>query len=75
MLNSQLTNTLSDFPTDNVVCVKLQGSQESIMLKVMNVEDGDNGVTNIVVQPFANPNNYVAEARSMADSIRRIFGV
>jgi len=70
MINAQLVELLKQHIKDDLVCVRIAGSDKR--LKIVDVDDGcDVGMLEVVVEPFDNNDNYYAETNKQAENWNR----
>lgn len=70
MINAQLIELLKQYIEDDLVCVRVSGSNKH--LKIVNVDDGcDVGMLEVIVEPFESDVNYYAETNKLAKSWNR----
>ena len=70
MINAQLAELLKQHIKDDLVCVRIAGSDKR--LKIVDVDDGcDVGMLEVVVEPFDSNDNYYAETNKQAENWNR----
>lgn len=70
MINAQLVELLKGFNPDNLVSIRVAGS--NMRLKIVDVDDGcDVGMLEVVAEPFDNNDNYYAETNKQAENWNR----
>lgn len=70
MINAQLIELLKQYIEDDLVCVRVAGSNKH--LKIINVDDGcDVGMLEVIVEPFESDVNYYAETNKLAENWNR----
>lgn len=70
MINAQLIELLKQHIKDDLVCLRIAGSDKR--LKIVDVDDGcDVGMLEVVVEPFENNVNYYNETNKQAENWNR----
>lgn len=70
MNNGQLVELLKQHNDDNLICVRIAGSNKR--LKVIDVDDScDVGMLEVIAEPFENDVNYYSEVKAQAESWNR----
>lgn len=70
MINAQLIELLKQHIKDDLVCVRIAGSDKR--LKIVDVDDGcDVGMLEVVVEPFENSVNYYNETKKVFQKCSR----
>lgn len=70
MNNAQLIELLKKHSVDNLVCIRVAGSNKR--LKIVDVDDGcDVGMLEVVAEPFESNVNYYAETNKQAENWNR----